>query len=93
METNFTKGNWRIGLRNELVIVSDRKDGTKPTIAACQNSLSISLEEAKSNAKLIAAAPKILYYAKKVMETLEKHGGVIVPHLLDTDDNDGEKLR
>ena len=35
----------------------------------------------------------LLEYSKKVMALLEKNGGSIVPHLLDTDENDGEFLR
>lgn len=50
-------------------------------------------EERIANAKLIAAAPALLKYAIDVMEILERGGGSIVPHLLDTDDNAGQKLR
>jgi hypothetical protein len=50
-------------------------------------------EEAEANAKLIAAAPDLLSAAKEVMDTLAKFGGSIVPHLLDTDMNAGQRLR
>ncbi len=36
---------------------------------------------------------ELLEYSKKVMALLDKLGGSIVPHLLDTDENDGEFLR
>ena len=39
------------------------------------------------------AESALLKYAKAVMQTLEEHGPSIVPHLMDTDDNDGERLR
>lgn len=39
------------------------------------------------------AAPDLLEAAKEVMECLEKHGASIVPHLLDSDDNPGQRLR
>ena len=35
----------------------------------------------------------VFFYAKKVMDTLQEYGPSIVPHLLDTDENDGERLR
>jgi hypothetical protein len=59
MRTKLTDGNWRIGLRNELVIVSDKSDGTKPTIAACSD-ININNEESKANAKLMAASKDLL---------------------------------
>ncbi len=37
--------------------------------------------------------PDLLTEAKKVMELLEEHGPSIVPHLLDTDENPGQRLR
>ena len=36
---------------------------------------------------------ELLRHAEAVMKQLEEHGGAIVPHLLDTDDNPGEFLR
>lgn len=50
-------------------------------------------DDGSANGKLLAAAPDLLKYAIKVMETLEKYGSSIVPHLMDTDDNDGQRLR
>lgn len=32
-------------------------------------------------------------YAREVMDALEQHGAAIVPHLLDNDENSGERLR
>ena len=39
------------------------------------------------------AVAALVTQASAVMSLLEKHGGGIVPHLLDTDDNPGEFLR
>ena len=39
------------------------------------------------------AVAGLVTQASAVMSLLEKHGGGIVPHLLDTDDNPGEFLR
>lgn len=50
-------------------------------------------ENQEANARLIAAAPDLLAAAKEVMATLEKHGPSVVPHLLDTDMNAGQRLR
>lgn len=36
---------------------------------------------------------RLALLAKTVMDDLEKHGPRIVPHLIDTDDNAGERLR
>jgi hypothetical protein len=40
-----------------------------------------------------SAAPALLIAAKEVMAALEKFGGSIVPHLMDTDMNAGQRLR
>lgn len=48
---------------------------------------------AEANKRLIAAAPDLLAEAKQVMALLERHGPSIVPHLLDNDQNAGERLR
>jgi hypothetical protein len=50
-------------------------------------------EEREANARLIAAAPEIYEAAKQVMDMLKKHGPSIVPHLLDSDENAGQRLR
>ena len=39
------------------------------------------------------AAPDLYEAAKEVMDTLEQYGGSIVPHLMDTDENAGQRLR
>lgn len=44
-------------------------------------------------ADLIAAAPELYTHAKWVMAMLEEHGPSIVPHLLDSDQNAGQRLR
>lgn len=36
---------------------------------------------------------EVAEYAREVMSYLEKYGSSIVPHLLDTDENPGERLR
>lgn len=51
------------------------------------------LGRAEANARLIAAAPELLETASRVMAILEEHGPSIVPHLLDSDDNAGQRLR
>ena len=43
--------------------------------------------------KMLEVHRELLIYAEKVMNKLEEHGASIVPHLLDTDDNDGQRLR
>jgi pantothenate kinase len=50
-------------------------------------------EEIEEHGRLIAAAPEFYATAKEVMDLLSKHGASIVPHLLDTDENPGERLR
>jgi len=54
----------------------------------------------ESDAKFIVRAcntydalVRIYEAAKKVMDLLEKHGSDAVPHLMDTDENCGQKLR
>lgn len=49
--------------------------------------------DAKANAHLIAAAPEVVEHAARVMALLAAHGQSIVPHLLDSDDNAGQRLR
>jgi hypothetical protein len=41
----------------------------------------------------IAKLREVARWAGVVMADLEQHGPSIVPHLMDTDDNDGEYLR
>jgi len=38
-------------------------------------------------------APDLVKAAREVMDLLTTHGGSIVPHLMDSDDNPGERLR
>jgi D-serine deaminase-like pyridoxal phosphate-dependent protein len=45
------------------------------------------------DARLIVAAPDLLSAAKEVMAAIEEYGGSIVPHLIDTDMNAGQRLR
>lgn len=45
------------------------------------------------NARLIAVAPELLAAAIEVMDALEHWGPSIVPHLMDTDENQGQRLR
>jgi len=47
----------------------------------------------RANADLITQCPNLYEAGKEVMALLNQHGGAIVPHLLDTDDNPGEFLR
>lgn len=47
----------------------------------------------EGNALLIASAPDMFEAAKEVMSALEEHGPSIVPHLVDTDENAGQRLR
>lgn len=35
----------------------------------------------------------VMIYAREVMDKLESHGAEIVPHLMDTDENAGQRLR
>ncbi|CAN7602494.1 hypothetical protein [Bosea sp. LjRoot237] len=49
--------------------------------------------DAPALAHLIAAAPDVVEHAKRVMALLAKHGPSIVPHLMDSDDNAGQRLR
>lgn len=51
------------------------------------------METQRANARLIAAAPEVVEHAARVMALLAEHGPSIVPHLLDTDDNAGQRLR
>jgi hypothetical protein len=50
-------------------------------------------EEIEEHGRLIAAAPELYEAAKEVMDLLSKYGASIVPHLLDTDENPGGRLR
>jgi hypothetical protein len=49
--------------------------------------------EGQANARLISSAPELLECAKAVMDMLKKHGPSIVPHLMDSDENAGQRLR
>ena len=57
----------------------------------------VSINEQKANAEIIVRAvnshAELLAAAKEVMDTLRDHGPGIVPHLMDTDQNCGERLR
>ena len=56
METKFTKGNWKIG-ESGLSVICDND-----YVCTCHHEAEqlITEEQAKSNAKLIAAAPELL---------------------------------
>ncbi len=41
----------------------------------------------------VEALEDVCHYEARVMMALQMHGASIVPHLLDTDENDGERLR
>lgn len=49
--------------------------------------------EAPGNAAVIAGALEGLAAAKEVMSLLRDHGPAIVPHLMDSDQNAGQRLR
>jgi hypothetical protein len=42
---------------------------------------------------LLLRHERLKLQARQVMKYLEEHGPAIVPHLLDTDDNPGQRLR
>ena len=54
---------------------------------------SVNATPIKTNARLISAAPELLKGAKAVMDMLKKNGPSIVPHLMDSDENAGQRLR
>lgn len=53
----------------------------------------VKYEEERSIRRVKEAGPDLLKAAKEVIGLLEKHGGSIVPHLMDTDENAGQRLR
>ena len=63
--------------------VADEVESVASQIAAAREAWGVSRE----------AVAGLVTQASAVMSLLEKHGGGIVPHLLDTDDNPGEFLR
>jgi hypothetical protein len=99
----YTKGEWRVkeftqchhGEHDIGIIAISRISGLQVCGLERDYSYPISMpkEQVLANAHLISAAPDMYEAAKKVMTALEKHGGSIVPHLMDTDDNAGQELR
>lgn len=57
------------------------------------NIIADSPELALEIARKATVASKLTKAAKEVMGLLQKHGKEIVPHLLDTDENAGQRLR
>jgi hypothetical protein len=66
-----------------LAAAEAERDATNALI----NSARISLDQVTAERDALARA------ALAVMDTLEEYGPSIVPHLIDTDENDGERLR
>lgn len=93
IKLKHTKGAWRFSESFHEVTTSPPGilEGSK-SICTISDWLKTG-DEIIANAKLIAAAPLLLKYAIDVMEILDRGGKDIVPHLLDTDDNAGQKLR
>ena len=106
-EQKHTPGPWNLVPPNELpwALEDCGRPGEKTLTIIAENgygvlSIPASITDgypksgvAMANARLIAAAPELLEAAKEVISLLEEHGGVIVPHLLDTDENAGQRLR
>jgi len=78
METKFTKGGWHLRYSdadNYAEIIGDI--WTNKTIALMPQSCFVSKEEAEANAKLIAAAPKMLdalYTINNMLEEKKQRG-------------------
>lgn len=102
-ENRHTPGPWDVLPAYNYVGYAIAPRGTLPTLAAVERPAgrkdTINVHafnfpgEMLANACLIAAAPDLYKNAKEVMAALEEHGASIVPHLLDTDDNAGQRLR
>jgi hypothetical protein len=99
-----TPGKWRISPYYPGDIITDNPQSPYPLIVAeCpladDANFIVAMGEAcylinPDNPLAVAEAlPEIIRYAKLVMADLQEHGPSIVPHLLDNDDNDGERLR
>jgi hypothetical protein len=68
---SYTKGKWRQGLEERAVVCET--DGKIVTICSTDIGNFISQDEAKANAKLIAAAPKLL----EALQIIERQSGII----------------
>ena len=66
-DTEFLEGEWEIA-----ICAVDKGDGDLPPMIAAVTNLSLVDEEAEANAKLISAAPELLYALQELMTC--KHG-------------------
>lgn len=97
MKEKHTPGPWLL-MDRTIYTLSNTDSGVinrwtarvMPGFAAANKTFS---QELDANARLMSAAPELLEFSKKVMATLKEFGPAIVPHLLDTDENDGQRLR
>ena len=97
-EAKHTPGPWSVYDQRHLFT---NHEGSARLIAgdiwiACVHGSHVgpqSKEEADANISLIAAAPELLEAASEVVRLLEYHGPAIVAHIMDTDDNAGQRLR
>lgn len=69
METKHTKGNWSYEFANDdYIIVADDFEGNNVIADVYSPEESKSNDEAKANAKLIAAAPELLNALKCILD-------------------------
>lgn len=86
-----TSKGWWADIGKEHTVI--RGPGSDSICAMKRNTGDRFEDEQDANAHMIAASVDLYEAAKEVMEDLERFGASIVPHLLDTDMNSGQRLR
>lgn len=66
---------------------------TKDMTESERRTLRGATESGRTHGPCAGCADAVVDAAREVMAALEEHGGSIVPHLMDTDDNAGQRLR
>lgn len=74
-------------------LIDDRQNDNDPRAEEAKKSLEKLRQALQSQAEKDRVMKLMADKGKRVMDLLEKHGGSIVPHLLDTDENAGQEFR
>jgi hypothetical protein len=95
--SGHTPGPWRVEPHDNYMphdwgVTPVQVIGADGAVVAC-NTAFYPTGISESDAHFMAAASGLLAPAKQVMAMLEEHGPSIVPHLLDSDENAGQRLR
>ena len=84
-KAQHTPGPWKKSSHSNLIKAGD--------LTVCVMMERDDKEIEAANVLLVETAPNLLAAASEVMSLLEKHGTSIVPHLLASDENAGQRLR